>query len=501
MLKAEPATDKDLEKLYKMRQPSLRMDARKSDTDKGPSSHRTIVPRAYGETITQTGSWPGGKCAIGGFVRRKASNYSRVDHAKVCLSSAEFGTWVAAAQSRGSFQFRDIPPGTYSLKTTDAFGYKDTYYNPQDQPGDNPTFQLEEGERRWQIKLQVEADRPYRKIFGRVLDQDGNTITDSQGLQVSAWVQRPHGRWKAYYRRISLSGINRQDGTYLLDELDGRPVYVMVIDRNPPIKDNPYPPRFYPGTFSRNDATLITFGENESIENADIQLTREGGLALQGKVTDESTGQPVPEALVSIFHYDMFFDLFPAHTDEYGRYTIKGLGEGKFIVHVDARHRGLVKTRRYVTIEPCAKQTMLDFTLRPGATISGSLVDEQGNDWQIDRSDGLSYTEIPDRRRGEGASNFPYGSKYAPSYIKEQSTIFYEEGQGDNIYSKMVFPTKSSFLLPAVLPGKVKIEFYPRKRGQKLSRILYQGRDISETGLDAAPGQQIKDVKIVIAPR
>jgi hypothetical protein len=291
------------------------------------------------------------------------------------------------------------------------------------------------------------------------------------------------------------------DGTYLLDELDGRPVYVMVIDRNPPIKDNPYPPRFYPGTFSRNDATLITFGENESIENADIQLTREGGLALQGKVTDESTGQPVPEALVSIFHYDMFFDLFPAHTDEYGRYTIKGLGEGKFIVHVDARHRGLVKTRRYVTIEPCAKQTMLDFTLRPGATISGSLVDEQGNDWQIDRSDGLSYTEIPDRRRGEGASNFPYGSKYAPSYIKEQSTIFYEEGQGDNIYSKMVFPTKSSFLLPAVLPGKVKIEFYPRKRGQKLSRILYQGRDISETGLDAAPGQQIKDVKIVIAPR
>jgi len=40
------------------------------------------------------------------------------------------------------------------------------------------------------------------------------------------------------------------------------------------IKNSPYPPRFYPGTFSRSDATLITFGDEEVIKNIDIPMQK-----------------------------------------------------------------------------------------------------------------------------------------------------------------------------------------------------------------------------------
>ena len=60
----------------------------------------------------------------------------------------------------------------------------------------------------------------------------------------------------------------------------------------------------------------------------------------------------------------------------------------------------------------------------------------------------------------------------------------------------MVFPTESSFLLPAMVPGETVISFTPR--GERVLKILYQGKDISRTGLVTELDQEIEDVTIVI---
>ncbi|MHC4477274.1 MAG: HEAT repeat domain-containing protein [Planctomycetota bacterium] len=452
-------------------------------------------PEARGKTIKRTGVWPPGDCDLTGQVFRRAQS-NRIGHAKVQLTSADFGTWLVEAEDHGYFSFRRIPPGTYSLKSTDTFGYKDAYYNPDNQLAEPPTFELEPGQSRGNTRIEIKPLRPYRRISGKVLDEKGEPITDTSDLQVYAWVQRSQGHWKGYYRRLSSSTVNRDDGSFLLDDLDGRAVYVQVVDRAAPSKDEPYPPRFHPGTFSRKDAKLIEVGAENIIENVDIRMAKHGGMVLQGVVTDGNMGQPVGEALVSIFHYDMFFDLFATYTDEQGRYRLEGLGDGKFIVHVDAVDKGFVKTRKIVSIETGIRETKLDSALTPGVEISGKFVDQQDNDWQVGRSFGSAYVEVQGRRRGGAASNFPYGNKYAPEHIRNGCTVFSEEGQGDHRSVMMVSPTESSFLLPAMLPAKTFLRFSPH--GGRVLKILYQGKDISKTGLDTGPGRKIDDITIVI---
>jgi len=295
--------------------PATRSQARRTSRRAGRERQAT----SRNKTVSRTGKWPGGTCSISGGIYRKARR-GRIGHGKVCLSSEEFGSWIIEVEDHGSFDFSYIPAGVYTLHTLEAFGYEDTYFNLEGKDLERPTFQLKEGERKL-ASIEIKPDRPYRRISGRVLGEDGEPITDRKDLGVCAWVRKPQGRWKGYYRWVSSSGIG-QDGTYVLDELDGRPVYVQVRDNSAPDKDKPYPPRFYPGTFSRTAAKLVTFGDKDIVENIDIPMAKTGGLVLKGLVTDESTGVPVPDALVSIFHFDMFFDLFYAYTDKQGRYEI-----------------------------------------------------------------------------------------------------------------------------------------------------------------------------------
>ena len=125
-----------------------------------------------------------------------------------------------------------------------------------------------------------------------------------------------------------------------LDGLGGKPVYVMAINWQAAKEGNAYPPIYYPGTFFRSDAKRITFDKQQHVDNINIKLQKEGGLILEGTVRDEA-GKPVPEAFVVVHRRDMLFDFVTAYTDAQGRYQIQGLGDGEFLVHVDAVHRGL----------------------------------------------------------------------------------------------------------------------------------------------------------------
>ena len=149
-----------------------------------------------------------------------------------------------------------------------------------------------------------------------------------------------------------------------------------------------------------------------------------------------------------------------------------------------------------MVVESDVARTQLDFALRPGVNIRGTFVDAEGRPYRVGRGFGSAS-----RRHGGfagRASNFPYGNKYAPKYIRDGTTVFYEEGEGDAQGTMFVFPSETSFLLPAVAPGDVTLRFVPRGRGERVAKILHQGRDLLKTGLTVEPGQDIRDVTIVI---
>jgi hypothetical protein len=240
----------------------------------------------------------------------------------------------------------------------------------------------------------------------------------------------------------------------------------------------------------------VTFGEAAVVEGVNIAMQGSGGVTLEGVVTSADGGGPVPRALVSFFHHDMWFDIFYTYADEQGRYRVEGLGAGTYIVHVDARHDGYVKTRKITTVAAGAAQEPLDFSLTRGANVSGALVDEEGQPYKVGR--GYGSASRMTRASGGDASNFPYGNKHAPECIRTGSTLFYEEGEGDAAGARMAFPTETSFLLPAVPPGKVAISFRPRGRGERVVKILHEGRDVLENGLTVEAERDITGVTIVV---
>jgi hypothetical protein len=457
---------------------------------------------AKAQTENVMGERPGGNCSISGKVVSAATG-EPVDHARMYLHySGTHGSIFIEVAGDGTFIFKDIPTGPFSLRTTHVAGYQDAIYNPESKSGSYPQFSLEDGEHRSGIVLKV---KQAHRISGKVLDEDGKIPENIGTLHVLAWSERDNG--KGYQNEQAR--VNRADGSYLIDGLSGKPVYIMAIDWRAAKEGNAHPPVYYPGTFSRNDAKLITFDQKQDNDNINIALQREGGLILKGTVIDE-TSKPVPEAFVVVHRRDMLFDFVTAYTDEQGGYQIQGLADGEFLVHVDAVHRGFVRTRVPIDLDSVKATTQRDFKLKQGVAISGKFVDEQGNDWQIGQSYGHANIKEPPEpdsdvdatvSRASSFSLTDFRNKYRPEDTTRGSGGSFSRGEGDYYSGQMLFPTTSTFVIQGMMPGHTMIGFYPKKEGCEVLEILYNGQNIMEAGIETKPGQEITDVTIVIGTR
>ena len=447
--------------------------------------------RSQKEIIRSSVGRPGGSCSLSGKVV-SAETGEPVGHARVYMFY--LGTHAPIfinVASDGSFVFKDIPTGPFSLRTTNTAGYQDADYNPEGKLGRLPQFSLEDGEQRSGVILEA---APAFRISGKVLDENGNLPANIDGFLVKAWAKKKDNNgYETAGRHVP---VNRADGSWSIDGLDGRAVYVMAINWRAARQGNAYPPIYYPGTFSRNEAKLITFDKERDVKNIDFRLQKGGGIVLDGIVTDE-TGKPVPEAFVVVHRRDMLFDFATAYTDEKGHYEIQGLGEGEFLVHADAVHRGLVRTRVPIDIDGASQKTQLDLKLKHGVTISGKFVDVDGNEWQIAQSHGSA--NIKDRQGPSSSFSLTdFRNKYRPKNASRGSGGEFYSGEGDYEGGSMIFPTKSTFILQGLIPGQTLITFMPKKEGQKVLKILYNGQNIMNSGLKTEPGQELKGVTIVI---
>ncbi len=446
---------------------------------------------AQTETVGPSGRRPKGNCSIGGKVI-SAKTGEPIGHATAylfCLATHD-AIFIDVA-SDGSFEFKNIPAGTYSLRTINTAGFQDAIYNPEGKYGQYPKFSLKDKEKRTDLLLKA---KPAYSISGRVLDENGKPLRD-RTLSVLAWVEldEPEGN-RNRYNIVEQTRVTA-DGSYLLGGLDERPVYVMAIDWKSAEKDEFYPPCYYPETVARNEAEKVHFDEGKTIDGIDIHLKKKGKFILRGVVKDEATNKPIPKALVTVHHRDMLFDRVTTYTDEQGRYRIDSLGTGTFLVHVDAKPSGFVRARKPVTTNAATKTSRLDFTLKPGVMISGKFVNENGDDIQIGpQAYGLAYMygyPDPETMEWSGARN-----KY--SIKGRTSGNSFKGGEGNYEEEYMTIPIPSTFIIEGIIPGKTVFRFHPKTEGQIVKEILYKGRNIMETGLETSPGQEIKDVTIVI---
>ena len=315
---------------------------------------------------------------------------------------------------------------------------------------------------------------------------------------IAAWHKDDDG--KVTYLKQGV--INREDGSYLIDGLDGKPVYVSVFDWDIRQKKwDGYPPIYYPGTFFRDEAKQITFDKNRMVEDVNLTLKTKGGLTIEGTVLDES-GKPVPEAVVAIHSSDFPVNMMCAYTDAQGKYRLSCIGSGEFYLQAEAVHRGFIRARKTIQLDRATPNTRHDFTLQRGINISGKFVDEAGKDWQIAKSDGRAeiVEDLPETISKSmwitGAENRYNTQNTADSSSSSSSPLI--DGRGKYPVAPMLFPTKNTFIIQGMMPGETKINFEPKKEGEKVLKILYQGKDILESGIKTEPGQDLEGVTIVI---
>jgi protocatechuate 3,4-dioxygenase beta subunit len=393
----------------------------------------------------------------------------------------------------GSFEFKNVPAGLYSMRVIFAAGYQNSHYYPSMETAAHmPVFALERREGLCNIEFRL---RPAFRISGKVLDEDGNPLADPGSVQVYAWSELsepdPMGATYSVQSRAEVGA----DGNYLLDHLGGRAVCVMVVDMAAAEKDDPYPPIYYPDTFSRQDAVRVAGEVGSTVKNVDIRLRKEGGFVLAGTVTDEKTGAPVPKALVVVHSVDMLVDTITAYSDQSGRYSIESLGPGTFLVHVDATPHGFVRTRKKIRFDSTAQKRRLDFPLRRGVFISGKFVNEDGKPFPDTRISGLAY--IDELGPHKPPSWTGPANKHLSKGVRGNPFIF-EPGTGDYPDATTVNAKDGSFFIPGMIPGRMllRLEFAPEH--VQILKVLHEGSDYSKSGLETKPGDVIEDVTIVV---
>jgi hypothetical protein len=499
---------------------TVRLEAKSSTvnaSDTPGETEKASSFRPQKESLGPSGNRPSGDCSLSGRVVSAATG-DPIGTATVYLFyTATSDPIFIETASDGSFFFEDIPSGKYALRAGRAAGFQDAVYDS----GENANgmvgfFSLVEGEERSGIVFKLE---PAYSISGRVLGKEGEAIAGDGGIGVVVWKEREETvEGPARYEMEKQAQLD-PDGFYSLDGLSGSPVFVMAVDWTSFEKNDAMPPCYYPGTVSRDEATLVDFSSGGSLENIDIQLVRKGNVVLEGTVSNATTGAPVANALVTVHHTDMLFDYISVYTDEKGHYRIDSLGGGEFLVHIDAQPWGYVRTRQPVELAS-GKNTMLDFSLKPAVAISGVFIDEDGEPINIyEHARGYAYMNDPSVMDGMNSYSWTttsYRNNYSQKGFQEgfQAGISFKSGEGDYIGSSMVFPTDNSFLIEAIMPGETHLSFYPQEQGVEVKKILYNGesiikvRDLPEEAIDFVPsvtavleteaGETIEGVTIVL---
>ena len=167
------------------------------------------------------------------------------------------------------------------------------------------------------------------------------------------------------------------DGTFTLVGLAAG-LYRIRVDA----VERGYMVQFYSDRDRFDDADLLSIAGGENVAGIDFSL--EVGETITGRVVDVDTGQPLAGVEVKR-DLDEGGAWSSAFTDANGRYTLAGLGPGRYRIWFNAIDRGYIEQyydrklgwdfADLVTVGPATGDLTIDFFLKRGGTIFGRVVD------------------------------------------------------------------------------------------------------------------------------
>lgn len=265
--------------------------------------------------------------AVNGWFARQ-SPVAPVVGARVTATDQAGRVSRTASNGDGTFLFKGIPPGTYTLAAEYPKGLRPAFSVPTVVKMDRcfaekPLFAYSEG------------------ITGRVLGADGAAV---KGRQVELTVARVDDAGSTPARdRSTPTFSSEKSGGFDIHGLPPGRYLVGVNVLSPPTVRNPYPPMWYPGTADLKRATVLAV---DGVTPITIDVKLPSALATvqySGRVVD-AAGRPVTRARVVLRSVgsDPVRDVdSEGEPDAQGRFSLAGLPDRAYEVEAVSFTQGV----------------------------------------------------------------------------------------------------------------------------------------------------------------
>ncbi len=223
----------------------------------------------------------------------------------------------------GHFEAVGLKEGTYAVTVAAPSSMKVRVYPP--------TIALEDRSC-VPVGVSVEVDG---RITGRIVDSSGNPVKGVRVAVLPAWFidKVQHSRVSAVTDTADAAG--RYDiGLLPADEY----VVGVNIDR-PPTFELPYPPTYFPGVFSRDEAKTISIGEGATGRAVFALPLRLTPVSVSGTVMFDD-GTPAAGVGVSILAENQ--TMSSTRTDSAGAFVLKALSGSSLLVRATLPASGCV---------------------------------------------------------------------------------------------------------------------------------------------------------------
>jgi hypothetical protein len=451
---------------------------------------------------TQTQA-PAGTSAIGG--RVLAGDTGRpVKRAQVFATGGGRGGRSTTTDDQGVYSFTGLVAGSYTV-TASKSGFVDAVYGQRRATQPGMTLQLIDNQQLTNVDLRLTRGAV---ITGRVLDEDGEAL-------IGAGVTVQRYQYVRGDRQLTPAGSSQTDdrGVYRVFNLPPGDYYVSVsvngrgfqqfaagigglgggrggrgFGGSGDTEPSGYAPTYYPGVVSASEAGRIAVPPGQEVAGIDFQIQLVP-FATVGGIVAGSDGNGV---VVVLAPRDTSGPLggpvLNARTTQDGSFRIANVPPGGYLAI--ARSGGRQNEMR-IALQPIAVNGQniggLALMLQPEIALSGNIVVESSGtpaptDYSAFRIDAPEVNPLP---IGGG----PAGGR----------------GGGTNGRAA----ANGSFSIPNLVPGR----HYVRITGQGLTQgmttatrwnlkaVLVGGADVTDTGVELKPGENVDNVTILLTDR
>lgn len=314
-------------------------------------------------------------------------------------------------------------------------------------------------------------------VTGRVTDADGRPIVGETVYLAS--VNSAEGRTASF----GLTKMTDDRGVYRFYGLPAGS-YTVSVGTNTesgmirPGRRRHYPLTYHPGVTERRHARVLEVAAGREETNVDIVTGRSlKTYALAGRVTDASTGRPVPNVpvgygLVSGNSVHAFGYALGTPTNARGEFRLDGLVPGRYALFAQQGTVPQWYSETVVVEVGDADASDLEIKLHKGASLSG-IVQVEGVSTPAARARLLASVQL-------------FANVHTPGQLTHPSAM------------RLNVAPDGSFHANGVRPGKLYINFgEARTKGLTLARLEHNGVAVRD-GIPVADGAQVSGVRVVL---